>query len=250
MTITASAIIVDDESALREYLIRQLAELWPSLKIVAQASNGFEAIELIEQLEPQIVFLDIQMPGMTGLEVAQKIQGNCQIVFVTAYDQYAVDAFNNAAIDYVLKPVENKRLRKTIQRLQSQLHKEPPDLSHLLEKLANLKTPVQPWLQWIKAPGKDEIHLLPIDEVDYLQSSDKYTSVYSNCREYLIRTALKKLEQQLDPEKFWRIHRSTIIRVNAVSKVSKDLRGRHFIILNNYQRRLHISRSYLDKFKQ
>ena len=130
------------------------------------------------------------------------------------------------------------------------MHSAPLDLSYLLEKLTDLNAPVTPWLQWIKAPDKDEIHLLPIDEVDYLQANNKYTSVYCNGKEYLIRTALKQLETQLNPQAFWRIHRSTIVRVNAIKKVSKDLRGRHIIILDNYQRRLNISRSYLQKFKE
>ena len=250
MTDSITAIIADDESPLRDYLIRQLAELWPDLKIAGEAENGFEAISIIENLSPDIAFLDIKMPAMSGLEVAQKIQHKCQIVFITAYDQFAVDAFNSAAIDYVLKPVEPDRLKKTIERLQTQVPNKSVDISCLLKKLSDLNTSTTPWLQWIKAPDKDEIHLLPINEVDYLQSSDKYTSVYCNGKEYLIRTALSKLEEQLDPQAFWRIHRSTIVRVNAIKKVRKDLRGRYFIVLDNYQRQLSISRSYLQRFKE
>ncbi len=231
MTARPTAIIVDDEPQLRQYLIGLLGQMWPDLEIVAQAGNGADALSTIEQLRPEIAFLDIQMPGINGLEVAQGIHATCQIVFITAFDQYAVEAFEHAAIDYLLKPVKESRLRRTIKRLQSRQDNQQPDMTDLLRKLTKIEEKNQQYLQWIKAPGKEEIHLLPVSEVDYLQSRDKYTSVFSNGREYLIRIALSTLESQLDPEKFWRVHRSTIVRIAAIGKISKDLRGHHYILL-------------------
>ena len=245
-----SAIIADDEAPLRVYLKRQLARLWPELSIIGEAVNGEEALYLIHEYHPDIAFLDIRMPGMTGLDVAADIANDCRIVFVTAYDQYAVQAFEQAAVDYLLKPVTEARLQIAIVRLRSQMASKPPDLSALLQKLSHTLQPAPRHLQWLKVAQGDEINMLSVGEVDYFRAADKYTSVYTNGKEWLVRTPLKELEVSLDSDQFWRIHRSIIVRVDAISRVTRDLAGRYFVELHGYEQQLHISRSHVHLFKQ
>ncbi|KHD06811.1 hypothetical protein PN36_23550 [Candidatus Thiomargarita nelsonii] len=242
MTITA--LIADDEAPLLRYLKKQLATLWPNLQICGQANNGLQALELITTKKPDIAFLDIQMPGMTGLEVAAQLNGACRIVFITAYDQYAIQAFENAAIDYLLKPVTQERLQKTIMRLQQQL-KPPVDFEALLLQLAQ---PTETYLQWLKVAYQDEIYMLPVSEVDYFQAANKYTTVVTAEKEWLIKTAIKTLS--LNPNEFWRIHRGTIVRVSAIARVSRDFQGRYLLKLHEHQETLIVSRTYAYRFKQ
>ena len=245
-----TAVIADDEAPLRTYLKRQLGKLWPQLNIAAEAVNGNEALQLIRDHKTDIAFLDIQMPGMNGLEVANLISDQCHIVFITAYNQYAIEAFEKAAVDYLMKPVNNERLRTTIARLQSRLAQSPRDISQLLTQLSEFVRPTVNTLQWLKVAQQDEIRLLSVDDVDYFRAGDKYTSVYSGGKEWIIRTPLKELESSLDPDQFWRIHRSTIVRVEAIARVTRDLAGRYWLEVHGYQQPLQVSRSYVQLFKQ
>lgn len=250
------AVIADDEKELRTYLKRMLAELWPELEICGEAANGKEALKLIDDFAPHIAFLDIKMPGLSGLDVAKKIAGVCRIVFITAYDQYAVEAFERDAVDYLVKPVTKERLIQTIKRLKKQLQfsPEPPeDLAKIITQvLANLQgnKNAEQYLQWIKTQHKASVRLISVDEVDYFQAGDKYTMVITAQGDALIKKSIKELSQELDPQKFWQIHRGTIVNVSRIENVGRSLTGRGTLKLKNRPDTLTVSRQYLHLFKQ
>ena len=244
-----TAMIADDEAPLLKYMQSMLAKCWPELSIVATANNGEQAVEVIKKYQPNIAFLDINMPGLTGLEVAQKCNAQCHIVFVTAYVQYAVEAFEAQAVDYLLKPVEQNRLEQTIERLKSKLQNTPTDLNQIVMQLMEQKQPPVKKLKWLKVHKGDEVILVDINDIHYFQSADKYTSVYTKEKEYIVRTSLKNLETQLDRDVFWRIHRSTIIKVTSIAKVSKDISGQLLVSLKGRKRLLPVSRAHLGLFK-
>lgn len=249
-----TAIIADDEAILRAQLKTALGEVWPQLNIVGEAKNGLQAVTLIRKLQPDIAFLDIRMPGLTGLQVATQEKGACEWVFVTAYDQYAIDAFDNAAIDYLLKPVSAERLQKTVLRLQDRLQNtlqtNSQELSTILNQLLKNIQPAQNFLQWLPVSQREETTMLCVDDVDYFQAEDKYTVVVTSDEKRVIRRSIKELEQTLDPDKFWRIHRATIVRVAVIEQLSKEFRGRYLLKLHGHQETLTVSRSYAHRFKQ
>jgi DNA-binding LytR/AlgR family response regulator len=250
------AIIVDDEKELRTYLKSILAETWPQLEICGEAANGKEALKMVDAFAPHIVFLDIKMPGLSGLEVAKNIAGICRIVFVTAFDQYAVEAFEREAVDYLVKPVTKERLRQTINRLKKQLQSspEPPaDLARIVtQALANVQgnKNAEQYLQWIKTQHKESVRLIPVEEVDYFQAGDKYTLVITVAGESLIKKSIKELSRELDPQKFWQIHRGTIVNVSRIENVGRSFTGRGILKLKNRSDALIVSRQYLHLFKQ
>lgn len=257
----ATAIIADDEKQLRLHLKNKLSQIWPELKICAEAENGIEAVKLAKEHKPDIAFLDIKMPGKSGLLAAGEINSISRIVFITAYDQYAVDAFENEAIDYILKPVEDARLEKTVKRLKERLagknvnefqSNQSENITQILKKITETISTTQEnkYLQWIKAQQQDSIRLIPVDEIALFQATDKYTAVISKGKEYLIRKTIKELEQELNPEKFWKIHRGTIVKVSAINKVSRSITGRYIIKIEDYNEPLTVSRSYIHLFKQ
>jgi DNA-binding LytR/AlgR family response regulator len=245
-----TALIADDEAPLRGLLRDRLARGWPELEIVAEAPDGIEALRLLAAHHPEVAFLDIQMPGLSGLEVAARATDPCQWVFVTAYDQYAVPAFENAAVDYLLKPVSADRLAKTVARLRARLGRAPPDFAPLLAQISQAIASPKRYLQWLNVAARDEIHLLPVAEVDYFQADDKYTTVVTREREWIIRTPLKELEASLDPDGFWRIHRNTIVRIAAVTRVTRDFQGRCLLELAGRSEPVTVSRRYAYRFKQ
>ncbi|ESP63105.1 two component transcriptional regulator, LytTR family [Smithella sp. ME-1] len=250
------AIIVDDEKELRTYLKKMLAETWPQLEICGDAANGKEALKMVDAFAPHIVFLDIKMPGLSGLDVAKNIAGICRIVFITAFDQYAVEAFEREAVDYLIKPVTKERLVQTINRLKKQLQSspEPPtDLARIItEALGSFQgnTHANRYLQWIKTQRKDSIRLVPVEEIDYFQAGDKYTLLKTAQGEALIKKSIKELTQELDPQKFWQIHRGTIVNVSRIENVGRSLTGRGVLKLKNRSDTFTVSRQYLHLFKQ
>ena len=253
----ASALIADDEPLLRERLAAHLGRLWPELRIVAQARNGREAIELFDEHQPQIVFLDVHMPGLNGLEAARAIKGRAQIVFVTAYDQYAVQAFEHGAVDYLVKPFEEARLLETVQRLRQRSTAEAGGgadlLSPLLEQLAERvrqQSPAPKHLQWIKASVGNSVRLIPVEEVIYLRSDEKYTLVVWAGGEALIRKTIRELADELDPERFVQIHRSVIVALHHVSQVVRGINETADVHLRGRNEVLPVSRSYLHVFRQ
>jgi DNA-binding LytR/AlgR family response regulator len=248
------AIIADDEKELRTYLRSLLSETWPELVICGEAANGREALGLVESEHPQIAFLDIRMPGLTGMDVAKRIAGLCHIVFVTAYDRYAVEAFEREAVDYLLKPVSKERLTQTVQRLKDRLESASPQSTQLTEAVGQLlaRLSVQAgrdYLRWIKTQHKDSIRLIPVEEIDYFKADDKYTLVMTKEGESLIKKSIKELADELDPAQFWQIHRGTIVNVSRIDRVSHSLTGRGIVKLKGRQELLTVSRNYLHLFK-
>jgi len=245
-----TALIAEDEPLMRERLKEKLAEAWPELDIIAEAEDGEQALALYDEHKPQLAFLDIRMPGMSGLDVAGVIGGGCHVVFITAYDQYALKAFEAGAVDYLLKPVETDRLRTMVERIQKKLPGPPDDLSALVAELrASVRTGA-PHMKWIKAAVGKQVKLIPIADVVYFQSDTKYTRVVLAAGEALIRTPLKDLLAELDPEKFWQVHRSTIVNLDAVAGVLREDAERQFVLLKQRQEKLPISRQFTHLFKQ
>jgi DNA-binding LytR/AlgR family response regulator len=237
--------------------------VWPELRVVARAANGIEALRMIDEEAPDVVFLDIRMPGLTGLDVAARLVDSPKpphIVFVTAYDQYAVEAFEHSAVDYLLKPVNIERLERTVAKLKTRLKPASPAegavpaavLQALLAQLAApAPTPAAAAapLQWIRASQGEETRLIPIEDVIYFQSNDKYTSVFVADGESLIRTPISKLREQLDEQQFWQIHRSVIVAARHVAGTRQDFRGRLMVQLKGRPEQLVVSRNYVDLFR-
>lgn len=249
-----TAIIADDERLMRDQLRSRLEQVWPELQILGEAKNGEEAVQLVEEHKPDLAFLDIRMPAKTGLEAARDIGTKAHIVFITAYDQYAVEAFDQGAVDYVLKPADPERLGKTVERLKARLNTaaEPNDMSNMLAQLAKqLGIAAKPnYLQWIQASIGQELRLIPVEDILFFQSDEKYTRVQTATYEALIRKPVRDLAEELDPHLFWQIHRSTLVNSKAISGVVRDMRGRHLVQIKGLTEKLEVSRSFVHLFKQ
>jgi len=254
-----TALIADDEPLLREALERMLTQAWPELQIVAQARNGREAIDRFEELHPDVCFLDVQMPGKTGIEAAGHIGRRAHLVFVTAYDEYAVQAFAQGVLDYLMKPVEPSRLAETVARLKERLRAAQPALNTeaLIQQLAASfqRSPSQAPLRWIRASVGPTVRLIPVEDIDFLRSEEKYTQVAwrddtGQPREAVIRTPLKELIAQLDPARFAQVHRSVVVNLNVISHVTRGPNETADIHLKGRGEVLPVSRSYLHLFRQ
>ena len=249
------AIIVDDETQLRSHLRSQLLHAWPDLEICGEAKGGMEAIELIRNHQPDIAFLDIKMPGLSGIDVAKKISDKCRIVFVTAYDQYAIEAFESEAVDYLLKPVTIERLEKTVMRIKKRISGDPAqhdNLKNLLKRLDVLtKQNGKPaTLQWIKSQQGNDITLISVDDVLCFIAQDKYTAVITADGESLIQTPIKDLAGELDQNLFWQINRGIIVSVRCIEKVSRSVTGRFQLRLKGHPEVLTVSRTFSHLFRQ
>ena len=248
----ARAVIADDEAHLAEHLRARLAQLWPELEVLPLAANGVEALRAINEEEPEVAFLDIRMPGLTGIELARRIDLRTHVVFVTAFDQYAVEAFDRDVADYLLKPVTDERLAKAVERLQRKLAsaERPPALDEVLAKLARAIPGAGARLRWIRALKGEIVQQIAVDDVLYFQASDKYTCVITRDGESLIRLPLAELGAQLDADVFWQIHRGTVVNMNEVAATRRDLGGRVFVKLKDGKTELPVSRAYAHLFKQ
>ena len=280
-----TAVLADDERLMRDQLRARLAEVWPELHIVAEAKNGLEAVQRAQEHRPDVVFLDIRMPGLTGVEAARQIvqlppreghqadqagradqadDGDVsdlppEIVFITAYDQYAVEAFEQGVADYVLKPAERERLQLTVDRIRQRLAARQgqgdapagPPLQQLLHQLAAKMNPgsAPQYLKWIQATVGQAIQMIPVEDVLFFVSDEKYTRVQTAQVEALIRKPIKDLVDEVDPHLFWQIHRSTLVNVKAISGVTRDFRGRQIVAVRGHAERLEVSRSYTGLFK-
>jgi DNA-binding LytR/AlgR family response regulator len=264
-------VIADDERLMRDQLKARLTEVWPELQIVGEAKNGLEAVELVSQHHPDVVFLDIRMPGLSGVDAARRIaqlpapddgdDGEWslpEIVFITAYDQYAIEAFEQGVADYVLKPAERERLGVTVSRIKQRLalrgtDDEPPapHLQQLLHKLSAKLNPggTPPALKWIQATVGQAIQMIPVEDVLFFISDEKYTRVQTATIEALIRKPIKELVDEIDPDLFWQIHRSTLVNTHCIAGVTRDLRGRQIVSIKGSNEKLEVSRSYTHLFK-
>jgi len=245
-----TALIAEDEPLLQAELVEVLAQLWPELEIVAKTGDGDDALRLLVQHQPNILFLDIQMPGMSGLDVAQHSAGRAHIVFVTAYDQYAIAAFDRGAVDYVMKPITLARVATTVQRLKERATQPPADLSNVLAELSRHKADGKTYLRWVNASVGTTIKLITVDEICYFKADAKYTLVVTSGAESLIRKPIKELTEELDPMMFWQIHRSTLVNVGAIAGVDRDTRGHLQVKLKQRPERLPVSESYNHLFRQ
>ena len=242
-----TAIIAEDELLLRAQLKTRLREAWPELTIVAEAGNGGEALRLIDMHDPDVVFLDIRMPVKSGLEVARALAGRCHAVFVTAHDEYAVAAFDEGAVDYVLKPPTAERIAKVVGRLKARLSAAPLDMTALLARLAEHEAGGP--LKWIRASLGVAMKLIATDDVLYFQAEDKYTKVVTADGDALIKKPIKELFDELDPDAFWQIHRGTIVNLRAIARVERDWRDQPVILLKNRPEKLSVSRTFASRFK-
>lgn len=240
------AVIAEDELLLRDEIADALQSLWPELDISVRTGDGIATLREVERNPPDVLFLDIEMPGMTGLEVARLASGKCHVVFITAYDQYAVAAFEQGAVDYVLKPVNLARMATTVTRLKERIRQPAAPIDVVLDQLA---PPRKGYLKWINASQGTTVKIITVEDVHYFQADSKYTCVVTSEGESLIRKPIKELVEELDPSTFWQIHRSTIVNVNAVAGVTRDLRGHAQVRLKHGTKLLAISDAYAHRFR-
>ena len=249
-----TAVVADDERLMREQIIGSLKEAWPELVIVGEAGNGREAVAMAHRLEPDIIFLDIRMPEMDGIQAAQALAGQTHVVFVTAYDEYAVSAFEQGAVDYLLKPADPERVALTCQRLRERLQRNPDPMDELLaqlsQKLGGGALKQREFMRWVQASVGTNIRMIPTSDILFFRAEDKYTRVQTAGFEALIRKPIKELIDELDPEEFWQIHRAILVRVDAVEHVSRNFRGQQVVHLKGSPEKLEVSRSFNHLFKQ
>jgi DNA-binding LytR/AlgR family response regulator len=249
-----TAVVADDERLMRDQIVARLKEVWPELLIVGEAGNGREAIDIVRSLGPDIVFLDISMPGTDGIEAAQALAGEAHVVFVTAHDEYAIRAFEQGAVDYVLKPADPARLALTCQRLRERLKQAPDPMHDLLAQLSQRlgASGLKPreYMRWVQASMGATIRMIPTSDILFFRAEDKYTRVQTQRFEALIRKPIKELIDELDPNEFWQIHRSTVVRVDAVEQVSRNLRGNQVVHVKGSDQKLEVSRTFNHLFKQ
>lgn len=244
------AIVVEDEELLRSQLEDLLADAWPELDVVVSAGDGESGLEALQRHRPEVMFLDIEMPGMTGLELARQASGRCHVVFVTAYAQYAVAAFDAGAVDYVLKPFDEERVALAVSRVRERLNSRPAPLDGVLTELAAQVARARPYLRWITVARGAAVRLVTVDEIAYFQSDGRYTRAVTADAESLIRTPLKELLNSLDPALFWQVHRSTIVNLNAIDSVARDAYGRMVVRLKQRPESLRVSQPFAHLFRQ
>lgn len=244
------AVIAEDEPLLRAELRDTLLRLWPELVISAEAEDGIQALQALAEHVPDILFLDIQMPGLSGLDVAKQASGRCHVAFVTAYDQYAVAAFEQGAVDYVMKPFSAARLATTITRLKDKISSAPANLEGLLDRLAEIAGTRKEYLRWVTASQGNDLRLITVEEIVYFQADAKYTMVVTATQESLIRRTIKQLLEELDPQMFWQIHRGTLVNVNAIAGVVRDGGDRLRVKLKRRAETLAVSEPYYHLFRQ
>jgi DNA-binding LytR/AlgR family response regulator len=251
---TPTAVIADDERLMREQIVARLREAWPELEIVGEAVNGREAVAMARARSPDIVFLDIRMPDMDGIEAARALAGQAHVVFVTAYDEYAVTAFEQGAVDYLLKPADPERVRTTCERLKARLETKPDAMTDLLAelsaRLAGGAGKPREYLRWVQASVGQTLRVIPTAEILYFRAEDKYTRVQTATFEALIRKPIKELLEELDPEEFWQIHRAILVRMDAVEHVGRDIRGHQVVKVKGRDDKLEVSRSFSHLFRQ
>lgn len=247
MTHDPRAVIAEDEPLLGAGLRDALAALWPKLRICALVEDGIQTLRALEEHKPDILFLDIQMPGLSGIEVAQQVSGRCHVVFVTAFDDHAIQAFEQGAIDYLLKPLSTSRLATAVTRLKQRMGSSPARLDGLIDRLVEPRE--GEYLRWITASHGREVRLITIAEVCYFRSDNKYTAVVTPDGEALIRMTLRELIDQLDPAVFWQVHRSAVVNANAIAGLLRDGQGRLSVKLKQRSETLLVSEAHASRFR-
>ena len=249
-----TAVIADDERLMRVQIVARLKAAWPELESVGEASNGLEAVAMVRSLEPDIVFLDISMPEMDGIQAAKAIAGEAHVVFVTAYDQHAVTAFEQGAVDYLLKPADPERVALTCQRLRERMTQKPDPMDDILDQLSQrlgaggVKS--REYMRWVQASVGANLRMIPTSDILFFRAEDKYTRVQTASFEALIRKPIKDLIDELDPGEFWQIHRSTVVRIDAVEQVSRNFAGKQVVHVKGSGEKLEVSRTFNHLFKQ
>lgn len=246
---SARAVIAEDEPLVRREIRETLTRLWPELEILAEVGDGNEALATLGRSNPDIFFLDIQMPGLTGLEVAQRLSGRAHVVFITAYDQHAIAAFEQGALDYVLKPVSVQRLQVTIERLRTRLNTPPADLSHLAQLLKDVEPPEAKYLRWLTVPHGAELRVIAATEICYLRADNKYTTLATPQGTFLMTSSLRQMREKLDPQVFWQIHRSVIVNVGAIDVIYRTFRGALEVKLKGRSELLPVSAAHAHLFR-
>jgi len=245
-----SAMIAEDEPLLRAEIRDALQTLWPQLRIAAEVGDGVEAIQAMDRLAPDILFLDIQMPGASGIDVARYASGKAHVVFITAFDAYALQAFEQGALDYILKPVTTDRMKLTVERLQQRLREPPADLRGLTDLLKNALQGEPRHLKWLTVPKGHDLHVVAVADISYLRADNKYTTIATRTSSFLCTSSLKEMKEKLDPTMFWQIHRSVIVNVGAIETIYRSFRGALEVKLTDRAELLPVSAAYVHLFKQ
>ena len=246
----ATAVIAEDEPLIRREIRHTLQQLWPELVIAADVGDGVEALSAVERFQPNVVFLDIQMPGLDGLTVAQRLNGRAHVAFITAFDKYAISAFEQGALDYVLKPISSERMRLTVERLRARLLEPPADLSRIAELLRDLAPPASKHMKWLTVPHGAELRVVAVSEISYLRADSKYTTVVTPGGSFLLSSSLKQMRDKLDPQVFWQIHRSVVVNVGAIDTIYRSFRGRLEIRLKGCDELLPVSAAHAHLFRE
>jgi DNA-binding LytR/AlgR family response regulator len=244
-----TALIAEDEPLLRTEIRDVLQTLWPQLHIAAEVSDGVEAIQALDRLAPDILFLDIQMPGATGIDVARHASGKAHVVFITAFDAYALQAFEQGALDYLLKPIATDRMQLTVERLQRRLREPPADLRGLTDLLKTALNPEPRFLKWLTVPKGQDLHVVAVGDISYLRADNKYTTIATRTSSFLCTSSLKEMKEKLDPGMFWQIHRSFIVNVGMIETIYRSFRGALEIKLKDRTELLPVSAAYTHLFK-
>jgi len=244
------AVIAEDEPLVRREIRDMLATLWPELDILAEVGDGLEAVASVEKYRPNVFFLDIQMPGLNGLEVAQRLNGRAHVVFITAFDQYAVSAFEHGALDYVLKPISRARMGVAIERLRSRLSQPPADLHRIAELLKELAPPDSRYLKWLTVPYAGELRVLAVAEISYLRAEQKYTTVVTPQGGFLLTSSLRQMREKLDPQVFWQIHRGVVVNVAAIDRIYRTFRGALEVKVKGRDELLPVSATHAHLFRE
>ena len=244
------AVIAEDEPLVRTEIRDLLGSLWPELQIRAEVGDGIQALAALEHYAPDVLFLDIQMPGLNGLEVANRVSGKAHVVFISAFDQYAIAAFEQGALDYVLKPVSTPRMQVTVERLRQRLREPPADLSGIAEVLKTLVPAESPYLKWLTVPHGSELRVIAASEICYLRADNKYTTLATRHGLFLMNATLKQMKEKLDPEMFWQIHRSVVVNVGAIDTIYRSFRGALEVKLKERSELLPVSAAHAHLFKE
>jgi DNA-binding LytR/AlgR family response regulator len=244
------AVIAEDEPLIRREIRDTLAQLWPELTVLAEVGDGVEAVAAVERFRPNVFFLDIQMPGLNGLQVAQRLNGRAHVVFVTAFDRYAVAAFEQGALDYVLKPISAARMRLTVERLRSRLSEPPADLTHIAELLKELAPAQSKYLKWLTVPHGSELRVVAVAEISYLRADTKYITVVTPHGSFLMHSSLRQMRELLDPQLFWQIHRSVVVNVGAIDTIYRSFRGALEVKLKGRDELLPVSAAHAHRFRE